>query len=182
MLEHGAGRVSGIEVKASSTMRASDLNGLKVLREACGKRFGCGAVAFDGELTVGFGDGMFAVPIQRLWIEATIASQAKDQRKHRCLAALGAHMKAPPGVRAPRGCGLDPAARPRREVRHGSSLNFEIRPPGSARGPGCSLRTCDAARGRNLSLSRPKGRLFDTCFARTTSRCARETGAPDGSE
>ena len=95
MLEHGTGRVSGVEEKASSTVRASDLNGLKVLREACGKRFGCGAVAFDGELTVGFGDGMFAVPIQRLWIEATIASQAKDQRKHRCLAALGAHMKAP---------------------------------------------------------------------------------------
>ena len=95
MLEHGTGRVSGVEEMASSTMRASDFNGLKVLREACGKRFGCGAVAFDGELTVGFGDGMFAVPIQRLWIEATIASQAKDRRKHRCLAALGAHMKAP---------------------------------------------------------------------------------------
>jgi hypothetical protein len=68
VLEHGAGHVSGVEVKASSTVRASDFKGLKVLREACGKRFGCGVVAYDGELTVGFGDGMFAVPIQRLWI------------------------------------------------------------------------------------------------------------------
>lgn len=68
VLEHGANRVSGVEVKASSTVRGSDFHGLKTLREACGKRFGCGVVAYDGELTIGFGDGMFAVPIQRLWL------------------------------------------------------------------------------------------------------------------
>jgi len=67
VVEHGAGRISGVEVKASSTVRASDFNGLKALREACGKRFGCGVVAYDGELTVGFGDGMFAVPLSALW-------------------------------------------------------------------------------------------------------------------
>lgn len=67
VLEHAAGRISGVEVKASSTVRAADFNGLKALREACGKRFGCGVVAYDGELTVGFGDGMFAVPIATLW-------------------------------------------------------------------------------------------------------------------
>ncbi len=67
VLEHSAGRVSGVEVKGSSTVRASDFNGLKALREACGKRFSCGVVAYDGELTVGFGDGLVAVPIQRLW-------------------------------------------------------------------------------------------------------------------
>jgi predicted AAA+ superfamily ATPase len=67
VVEHGAGRISGVEVKASSTVRASDFNGLKALREACGKRFGCGVVAYDGELTVGFGDGMYAVPLAALW-------------------------------------------------------------------------------------------------------------------
>jgi hypothetical protein len=46
---------------------AADFNGMKALREACGKRFGCGVVAYDGELTVGFGDGMFAVPLAALW-------------------------------------------------------------------------------------------------------------------
>jgi predicted AAA+ superfamily ATPase len=67
VVEHGAGRLSGVEVKASSTVRASDFNGLKALREACGKRFCCGVVAYDGELTVGFGDGMCAVPLAALW-------------------------------------------------------------------------------------------------------------------
>lgn len=67
VIEHGAGRVSGVEVKASSTIHPSDLKGLKALREACGKRFGCGVQAYDGEQGVGFGDGLFAVPIQRLW-------------------------------------------------------------------------------------------------------------------
>jgi predicted AAA+ superfamily ATPase len=67
VVEHGAGRISGVEVKASSTVRASDFNGLKALREACGKRFGCGVVMYDGEMTVGFGDGMFAVPLAALW-------------------------------------------------------------------------------------------------------------------
>ncbi|MFN5495886.1 MAG: ATP-binding protein [bacterium] len=67
VLEHGAGRVSGVEVKASSTVRPTDFAGLKALREACGKRFACGVVAYDGETSIGFGDGMFAVPIARLW-------------------------------------------------------------------------------------------------------------------
>jgi hypothetical protein len=67
VVEHGAGRVSGVEVKASSTVRASDFAGLRALRDACGKRFSCGVVVYDGELGVGFGDGMFAVPVERLW-------------------------------------------------------------------------------------------------------------------
>jgi hypothetical protein len=37
------------------------------LREASGKRFVCGIVLYDGEVTVGFGEGMFAVPIAELW-------------------------------------------------------------------------------------------------------------------
>ena len=67
VLEHGAGTISGVEVKATSTVRASDFAGLRVLKEAAGKRFGCGVVAYDGDLTIGFGDRMFAVPIARLW-------------------------------------------------------------------------------------------------------------------
>jgi hypothetical protein len=37
------------------------------LRGASGKRFVCGIVLYDGEVTVGFGEGMFAVPIAELW-------------------------------------------------------------------------------------------------------------------
>ncbi len=67
VVEHGAGKISGIEVKASSTVRASDFAGLKMLKEASGKRFGCGVLAYDGEIGIGFGDKMFAVPIAQLW-------------------------------------------------------------------------------------------------------------------
>ncbi len=67
VIEHGAGTICGVEVKAASTVRPSDFDGLRVLREAAGKRFGCGVVAYDGEACIGMGDGMFAVPIARLW-------------------------------------------------------------------------------------------------------------------
>ena len=67
VIEHSGSRVSGVEVKASSTVHPSDFRGLRRLREATGKRFACGVVLYDGEITVGFGDGLFAVPIAELW-------------------------------------------------------------------------------------------------------------------
>lgn len=67
VIEHVGARVSGVEVKASSTVHPTDFRGLRRLREATGKRFACGVVLYDGEVTVGFGDDMFAVPISMLW-------------------------------------------------------------------------------------------------------------------
>lgn len=67
VLEHSGTRISGVEVKASSTVHPSDFRGLRRLREASGKRFVCGVVLYDGEVAAGFGDGMFAVPISELW-------------------------------------------------------------------------------------------------------------------
>ncbi|MBL9140822.1 MAG: DUF4143 domain-containing protein, partial [Phycisphaerae bacterium] len=67
VLEHSGSRLSGVEVKASSTVHSTDFRGLRRLREASGKRFVCGVVLYDGEVTVGFGDGLFAVPISALW-------------------------------------------------------------------------------------------------------------------
>ncbi len=67
VLEHSGSRISGAEVKASSTVRTTDFRGMRRLREASGKRFVCGIVLYDGEVTAGFGDGMFAVPIASLW-------------------------------------------------------------------------------------------------------------------
>ena len=67
VIEHSGARVSGIEVKASSTVHPTDFRGLRRLREATGKRFTCGVVLYDGEVTVGFGDDMFAVPLAALW-------------------------------------------------------------------------------------------------------------------
>lgn len=67
VLERGGREVAGVEVKASATVTSADFRGLRKLREAAGKRFTAGVVLYDGEASVGFGEGLFAVPIRALW-------------------------------------------------------------------------------------------------------------------
>lgn len=67
VLERGASEIAGIEVKASATVTSRDFAGLRKLRSASGEQFKAGIVIYDGETTVGFGDGFYAVPIRRLW-------------------------------------------------------------------------------------------------------------------
>jgi len=67
VLERGAHEVSGIEVKASSTVSAADFRGLRKLKEAAGKKFVAGVVLYDGGSIARFGDELFAVPIRALW-------------------------------------------------------------------------------------------------------------------
>jgi hypothetical protein len=67
VLEQGGTRLAGIEVKAAASVNEADLRGLRKLRAAAGKRFVAGAVLYDGEATISFGDGLFAVPIRMLW-------------------------------------------------------------------------------------------------------------------
>lgn len=67
VLEQGAGDVAGVEVKAGATVTAADFHGLRKLKDAAGTRFAAGVVLYDGESSVPFGDGLFAVPIRALW-------------------------------------------------------------------------------------------------------------------
>jgi len=67
VLDIGGMRIAGIEVKAAATVTAADFRGLRKLNEATGKRFAVGAVLYDGEATVPFGERLFAVPIRKLW-------------------------------------------------------------------------------------------------------------------
>jgi len=67
VLERGANELAGIEVKAAATVTAADFRGLKKLQAAVGERFVSGAVLYDGEHSVGFGHGLFAVPVRALW-------------------------------------------------------------------------------------------------------------------
>jgi len=67
VLEQGHSAIAGIEVKASATVGEADLRGLRKLRDAAGKRFVAGVVLYDGSATVNFRDGLFAVPLRRLW-------------------------------------------------------------------------------------------------------------------
>ena len=66
VIERGAREVAGVEVKAGATVTQSDFRGLRKLRKAAGEQFAAGVVVYDGEITAGFGDSMFAVPIRRL--------------------------------------------------------------------------------------------------------------------
>lgn len=62
-----AGRVAGVEIKAASTVSGDDFKGLRKLRDAASKNFTAGVVLYDGGNVVGFGEGLYAVPITYLW-------------------------------------------------------------------------------------------------------------------
>ena len=65
----GRGRhaLAGVEVKAGATVRASDFQGLRKLARIAGDQFAGGAVLYDGEACVRFGEGLYAVPVRMLW-------------------------------------------------------------------------------------------------------------------
>ena len=67
MLEDRHGRVAGVEVKASATVRADDFRHLRRLRDATGERFAQGVVLYTGERIIPFGEGLAAWPIETLW-------------------------------------------------------------------------------------------------------------------
>ena len=59
--------LAGVEVKAAATVTAADFRGLRKLKEAAGARFAGGVVLYDGDVSVGFGDSLYAVPVRALW-------------------------------------------------------------------------------------------------------------------
>ena len=67
VLERRDGSVVGIEVKASATVSATDFKGLKRLAQAAGHDFTFGAVLYDGEDVIPFGERFAAVPLSCLW-------------------------------------------------------------------------------------------------------------------
>lgn len=67
VLEDRDGRIVGLEVKASATVRSEDFSGLRKLAAATGQRFAFGAVLYDHEQTIAFGDRLAAAPLSSLW-------------------------------------------------------------------------------------------------------------------
>jgi uncharacterized protein len=61
------GTIVGVEVKAGASFGASDLAGLRSLRELAGKRFRCGVLLHTGHESASFGDQLVALPIGALW-------------------------------------------------------------------------------------------------------------------
>lgn len=67
VLEDVAGRMVAIEVKASATLTAKDLKGLKKLSQLAGDDFVMGVVLHDGFEIVPLGDKLWAAPVSSLW-------------------------------------------------------------------------------------------------------------------
>ncbi|MCH9694155.1 MAG: ATP-binding protein [Gammaproteobacteria bacterium] len=67
VLEKGTRQVAGVEVKAAASVSSSDFRGLRKLASAAGNRFAAGVILYDGDISVSFGDSLYAVPIRRLW-------------------------------------------------------------------------------------------------------------------
>jgi len=67
VLEDRRGRVVGIEVKASSTVRSEDFRGLRHLAERLGDDFLAGIVLHTGQQTLPFGPKMRAMPVASVW-------------------------------------------------------------------------------------------------------------------
>ena len=66
VMESG-GKLSGIEVKAASTVVSDDFKGLRKLKNAAGRRFALGVLLYDGDAITPFGEDLYAVPISCLW-------------------------------------------------------------------------------------------------------------------
>jgi uncharacterized protein len=67
VLEQRDGTIVGIEVKSSATVRSTDFNGLKRLKELSSKKFLRGIILYTGSSVIPFGDDLWAVPMTALW-------------------------------------------------------------------------------------------------------------------
>jgi predicted AAA+ superfamily ATPase len=67
VLEDNAGRLVGIEVKASATLGGSDVRGLQSMAEAVGKRWLRGVVLYTGTEVIPFAANMHGLPVSHLW-------------------------------------------------------------------------------------------------------------------
>ncbi|WP_228566668.1 ATP-binding protein [Nocardia sp. SYP-A9097] len=67
ILEDNAGRIIGIEVKASETVRTDDFRSLRILQTRLGDRFHAGYVLYCGDQQLPFGDRLSCLPISSLW-------------------------------------------------------------------------------------------------------------------
>lgn len=67
VMEARDGRLVGVEVKASATVRGDDFAGLRALEALGGDRFKRGVVLYTGRDVVAFGANQVAAPLSALW-------------------------------------------------------------------------------------------------------------------
>lgn len=67
ILEGPRGRVVAVEVKASTSVRANALSGMRWLRAQLGERLHAGVVLHLGREAASHGDGIYTLPLSMLW-------------------------------------------------------------------------------------------------------------------
>ena len=70
VMEDRAGRVVGVEVKATASPNGQMFNGLEALRDGIGARFRRGILLHGGDQAIAFGDRLWALPVSMLWAGA----------------------------------------------------------------------------------------------------------------
>jgi len=71
VLEDSNGKIVGVEVKASATIRENDFVGLKRLQRLLGSQLSMGVVLYIGDRVISLGNGLYAAPISSLWESTT---------------------------------------------------------------------------------------------------------------
>ena len=67
VIENATGQLVGVEVKATATVKESDLRGLRKLSTLAGAKFKMGVLLYDGDETMPLGDNIWATPLSTLW-------------------------------------------------------------------------------------------------------------------
>jgi predicted AAA+ superfamily ATPase len=67
VLEDSAGRLVGVEVKASSTLARGDVRGLQALANTTGKRWISRVVLYTGAEVIPFASSLHGVPLSLFW-------------------------------------------------------------------------------------------------------------------
>ncbi len=67
VLEHAAGEIVAVEVKAAETVRSEDFRAIRHLARRLGDRLVVGIVLYSGAQALPFGDRLRALPISSLW-------------------------------------------------------------------------------------------------------------------
>lgn len=67
VIENASGQLVGVEIKASATVKESDLRGLRKWASLAGDQFKMGILLYDGDETLPLGDGIWAAPLSTLW-------------------------------------------------------------------------------------------------------------------
>ena len=73
VIAQGRQKLVGLEMKTSATLNDHDFRGLKRLEQVAGKQFICGAILYQGNNILRFGEKLVAIPAQALWCAAPSA-------------------------------------------------------------------------------------------------------------